>query len=75
MLGDKIRSLLMLKRIKQKDIAEELNRSKQSINNTLNKNTLRVSMLVGICELCNCRLSIIDNDTGHELYTIDKNDF
>lgn len=74
MITNKIKSVLALNGKNLTDYAEVLNKTKQSLNAKVQKETYTASDLIKLCDMLNYSLTIKDNQTGKEIVSFDMSD-
>ncbi len=78
MIKNKIISILKSAKITQKDLANHLGRSRQSVNNKFAKDSFFAKDIIKICDLCGYKLQVVNKEgkviTSFELSDIGESD-
>ena len=68
-VAEMCKSLISQSKIRQKDIAEKMNKTSQSLSNKFNRNTLSAEEFVKIIKLLGYEIAIKNPSTGEEIHT------
>lgn len=74
MLKDKIKALFTMRNKTQIDYAKHINRTRQSLSNTIANGRMNLSDFIKLCDWMDLEINIVDNKTKEKIIELNIND-
>lgn len=74
MLKEKIRALFVMRNKNQTDYARHINRTKQSLSNTINNDRFNLIEFIKLCDWMGLEIHVVDKNTKDKIIELNIND-
>lgn len=74
MLKEKIKALFTMRNKTQIDYAKHINRTRQSLSNTIANGRMNLSDFIKLCDWMNLEINIVDKNTKEKIIELNIND-
>lgn len=74
MLKEKIRALFVMRNKNQTDYARRINRTKQSLSNTINNDRFNLIEFIKLCDWMGLEIHVVDKNTKDKIIELNIND-
>lgn len=74
MLKEKIRALFVMCNKNQTDYARRINRTKQSLSNTINNDRFNLIEFIKLCDWMGLEIHVVDKNTKDKIIELNIND-